>query len=91
MPACLFCGKPFTAYRAWQRFCPGGTCRIAYHNREKIQHAVRLTPDIFDALAELARAHDCPVSEMACRILYQSLNPDWRPLEEEAIYGKASP
>ena len=88
MPACLYCGKPFTAYRAWQRFCPGAKCRIAYHNRERTQRAVVLTPALWAALSDLAASHDCPVREMACRVLHASLNPDGRPMEDSEIYGR---
>jgi hypothetical protein len=46
-----------------------------------------LTPQLREGLRELAIAHDMTENEMACRMLWQMLNPDKRPLMEKDIYG----
>ena len=74
MDSCLTCGKPFTRLKPNQRFCPGGKCRIAYHNREKGK-GLMLTPEIRAELLELAAAHEVTENEMAVLIYDQILNP----------------
>jgi hypothetical protein len=32
---CVVCGKEFTVYRKWQRFC-GIACKNAYHYKERV-------------------------------------------------------
>jgi len=87
MDVCIECSKPFRRLKPNQRFCPGGKCRIAYHNREK-KGGLMLTERLRWGLRSLADAHDVSENEMACRIIHQVLNPDGRPLDDAEIYGK---
>jgi len=87
MDVCIECGKPFTRLKPNQRFCPGGKCRVQYHNREK-KGGLMLTEKLRWGLRSLADAHDVSENEMACRIIHQVLNPDGRPLDDAEIYGK---
>jgi len=41
-----------------------------------------LIPILRDCLRSLANAHDVSENEMACRILYQALNPDKGTIED---------
>lgn len=36
---CEWCGDEFEPYRDWQRFCPGGTCRKAWHRKQRLEEA----------------------------------------------------
>jgi len=82
---CPGCGKPFTAKREWAKFC-SDKCRWTHRDKERAS-GLRLPAEVIRGLESLAEVHGCSTSEMAARMLHQTLNPDGRPLADSEIYG----
>ena len=85
------CGKEFVPTSPIQRFCPGGKCRDACHNYEKI-NGIHFSKEENDLMLEFAQPLGKSIKEMLWKLFKDASGnrtPEGEsmPLQDDQVWG----